>query len=50
MTNRIPNPPLTLHDKLRELRRDWIDEEIRHDKELAGFWERLNKMIKETAQ
>ena len=47
MTKRIPNNPETTLDKLRLLRREWVNEKLRSDKEMVRVYDMLNELIKE---
>ena len=47
MTKRIPNNPETTLDKLRLLRREWVKEKVRSDKEMVKVYDMLNELIKE---
>ena len=44
---RIPNNPETTLDKLRLLRREWVKEKVRSDKEMVKVYDMLNELIKE---
>ena len=43
---RIPNNPEELKDKLRLLRKLWIQEKVRSDKEMVKVYDMLNEIIK----
>ena len=44
---RIPSNPETTLDKLRLLRREWVKEKVRSDKEMVKVYDMLNELIKE---